>query len=439
MGPGSGGISGQARRGASLEAAEAISAADLVTRRDEASEDFVSGTRYLEVARSAVWRWESLAWRGVLGGDTNAVEALRREAFEVDQRLAEAASDDALDGEMVLGVEAIRAALATYARQLDGLLGRGRTAIRRETAIRLGVDLASWSAPVLGQIAHWEGMTTARRGTWPSDFGSAGGRVPWVWMGVVTVALLGGGMLGMAWSRSGRRRGPVPGVSGDAGILVAGLAHEIRNPMTVLKGDLTGCRRTGSQDPGDLDRWLGEVRRMERVLDDFLAYARPAAPRSERLEARAVMSGVADLVRRPMADRRIEVVLGEGGRPVWVRADPGQLRQVLLNLVRNAADSMPEGGRITLGVTTGRRAGRGARKGDEVRLEVGDQGPGIPEDVTGHLFEPFSSTKPGGSGLGLAIASRLALAQGGDLEYRAGPRGGTVFSVVLPRVEADRD
>lgn len=122
----------------------------------------------------------------------------------------------------------------------------------------------------------------------------------------------------------------------------------------------------------------------------------------------------------------------ESVEPVWVRADTQQIKQVLINLIQNAADSIGHGGQITL------RVGNAAvpiRKGgpDGVLLEVADNGKGISPEVQQRLFDPFFSTKEGGTGLGLPIAARIVEKHGGQLRYNTERNNGTTFTVVLPR------
>jgi signal transduction histidine kinase len=119
----------------------------------------------------------------------------------------------------------------------------------------------------------------------------------------------------------------------------------------------------------------------------------------------------------------------------WVRADTQQLKQVLINLIHNAADSIERAGTITL---RGRTNSSFTRKGaSAVVVEVADTGKGIPPEVQKRLFDPFFTTKEGGTGLGLPIAARIVEKHGGELRYQTELRRGTTFSIVLPRVLKD--
>ena len=190
-------------------------------------------------------------------------------------------------------------------------------------------------------------------------------------------------------------------------------------------------RRARPESDAELGVIEDEIRRLDRILEDFLQFARPAEARKEVLEVGAVLRGLRDLMERTLAERGIRVTV-EAPTGLAVNADPAQLRQVLLNLVRNAADSVSPGGSVTLRARSGMEA-RQRPASPVVMIEVTDTGGGIPPEVEGRLFEPFVSAKSRGTGLGLSIAARLVEAQGGHIQYQTQPGHGTVFTVVLPR------
>jgi signal transduction histidine kinase len=134
---------------------------------------------------------------------------------------------------------------------------------------------------------------------------------------------------------------------------------------------------------------------------------------------------VHDLLKPQLIKDAIELKL-ETSEPVWVRADTQQIKQVLINLIQNSADSIEHDGVITL------RARNGA--GDFAIMEVADNGKGIVPEVQERLFDPFFTTKEGGTGLGLPIAARIVEKHGGELRYQTQLNRGTTFSIVLPRV-----
>ncbi len=213
------------------------------------------------------------------------------------------------------------------------------------------------------------------------------------------------------------------------GLLAGGLAHDFNNLLQAVLSTVQLVRRF----PGDGARreaWLGELTetvergsRLSRQLLD-LACQRTRAP--EPVDLVEVVAGL-----RPMLERLVPrgVVVAEEleDRPVCVVGDRSQLEQVVLNLAVNAADAMPEGGRLTL-----RTGERGA---DEVILEVEDTGHGIPADLVGRIFDPFFTTKETGrgTGLGLSVVHGIVTDHRGRIEVESRPGAGTIFRVLLPR------
>jgi signal transduction histidine kinase len=213
------------------------------------------------------------------------------------------------------------------------------------------------------------------------------------------------------------------------GQVAAGVAHELRNPLTSVKM-LVQSGLEGPQPPGlppeDLSVIEHEVRRMEQCIQLFLDFARP--PRSER--RRTDLGGV---VRRALAlvegrARRLNVVFAvdvpEG--PLYLLIDPEQIHQVLVNLLLNALDALQRGGTIAV------RVGRPAGSGGPVEVQVRDTGPGIVPRIRERLFEPFVSSKETGLGLGLSICKRLIEAHGGSIRGDNAAEGGALFAFTLP-------
>jgi signal transduction histidine kinase len=216
------------------------------------------------------------------------------------------------------------------------------------------------------------------------------------------------------------------------GVLAAGVAHEIRNPLTAirarlftLKKALGGERSTVVTDAELIERELG---RLERLVRDVLLFARPAEPRKETISALGLLSEVRDLMRGQLEPSGIELAVLPA-RDVTLQGDPHQLKQVLLNLVRNAAESIGDHGKITLSVDT--KPAAFGRYSAAV-IEVRDTGKGIPAEVQKRLFDPFYTTKPAGTGLGLSIAARIVEQHGGTLRYQTEVGRGTTFGVLLP-------
>lgn len=225
------------------------------------------------------------------------------------------------------------------------------------------------------------------------------------------------------------------------GTLAAGVAHEIRNPLTAIKARLFTLRRSQSSDDGrqDVQAIAGEVDRLERIVRDVLGYARPAEPDLGQVELSAWVREFAAFVEPELLARDVTLTV-EATTIAEVRIDPNQLRQIMLNLIRNAQEAL-EGrpGSVRLVLQKERSLLRG-RMADVVVLAVIDDGPGIPASVQARLFDPFFTTKAAGTGLGLSIVARLVENQGGEISFQSTPRVGTRFAVRLPledrRVEA---
>jgi signal transduction histidine kinase len=212
------------------------------------------------------------------------------------------------------------------------------------------------------------------------------------------------------------------------GVLAAGVAHEIRNPLTAIKFRLYSLKKSlpiGLANSEDAVVISDEISRLERIVRDFLQFARPSEPELISIPTQRILEEVYELLKPQLKKSAIELKL-DPSEPVWVRADTQQIKQVLINLIQNSADSIGRDGVITL------RARNGI--GGKAIMDVIDTGKGIPPEVQERLFDPFFTTKDGGTGLGLPIASRIVEKHGGELRYQTQLNRGTIFSVVLPRV-----
>jgi two-component system sensor histidine kinase PilS (NtrC family) len=215
------------------------------------------------------------------------------------------------------------------------------------------------------------------------------------------------------------------------GGLAAGLAHEIRNPLASMCGSIEILGASPGLDEPErrlMSVVRSEAERLEALVREFLSFARPISPAFEPLDAARAVTETVELFRQEVAERGIELS-AQAEAPVWVRADPGQLRQVLWNLLGNAADATPPGGRVAVRIL--RQAGEGV-------LEVEDTGHGIADDDLQRIFDPFFTTKERGTGLGLAIVHRIVEAHSGHLSVISEVGRGTIFRVALP-VAAPRE
>jgi signal transduction histidine kinase len=205
------------------------------------------------------------------------------------------------------------------------------------------------------------------------------------------------------------------------GRLAAGVAHEINNPIGVILGYAKLLRRkaaTGVAD--DLGVIEEEALRAKEIVEGLLDLSRPLPAGAERVDLRALSDDVVSRLREARLLDGVEV------RVEGAASAPGhreKLRQVLVNLVRNAAEAAGAGGRVRVDV--------GACDG-RAEVSVADSGPGIPPESRARLFEPFFTTKPRGTGLGLAVSRAIARAHGGELAAEAPEGGGARFALRLP-------
>lgn len=211
------------------------------------------------------------------------------------------------------------------------------------------------------------------------------------------------------------------------GQVAAGVAHELRNPLTAVKG-LVQVNLRKSAANGIPSRDLGiiehEIRRMERTLETFLNFARPPQPNRRWLNPADIIGQVVALVRGRAKKQQVKLRTLHPDLTMRVEGDQDQLQQLLLNLVLNALDAMPHGGALEIDL----------RAPDEGMAEiyVRDTGPGIAHDVLPTLFEAFVTSKELGVGLGLPISKRVAEEHGGGLSAYNLPGGGACFLLRLP-------
>jgi len=218
------------------------------------------------------------------------------------------------------------------------------------------------------------------------------------------------------------------------GVLAAGVAHEIRNPLTAIKTRVFTLKRglaadsSASADAAIIER---EIDRLERVVRDFLLFARPTDPEFITLTAGELFRQATELLAPELVERGIQLSVNPGDDRIPFRADPNQLMQVLINLVRNSAESIEGEGTITFSARK-RRMPLGGELQNVLVIEVSDTGGGIPPEIQERLFDPFFTTKSAGTGLGLSIAMRIVERHGGTLQFQTAPGSGTTFGVVLP-------
>jgi signal transduction histidine kinase len=217
------------------------------------------------------------------------------------------------------------------------------------------------------------------------------------------------------------------------GELAAGLAHEIRNPLTAINACLYTLQRSlpaNAPSREEASVIAVEIDRLDRIVNDFLRLAKPAEPQLARLTARPLIEEVSRLLAAGLQEKNIAIQLTEIDETPFL-ADPQQLKQVLINLIQNAADAIGSDGTVTLSARRDNQKLRGVSQ-DAIVLEVKDTGPGIRSEVLEHLFDPFFSTKENGTGLGLPISARIVDQHGGMIECQSELGSGATFAIILP-------
>ena len=209
------------------------------------------------------------------------------------------------------------------------------------------------------------------------------------------------------------------------GELAAGLAHELRNPLAGIAGAL---RVLGDQLPADamggalLADVQAEIARMNKTLTDLLQHARPAAPQTVAIDINTLL----DHSLRVLPRANIELVRQFDETLPLVHVDPSLLHQAFLNMLVNARQAMPQGGRLTVRTRPAGASGRA------VEVLITDSGIGIASDNLDRIFQPFFTTKSQGTGLGLAIAARVIEQHRGRITVDSAPGRGTTFTITLP-------
>lgn len=251
------------------------------------------------------------------------------------------------------------------------------------------------------------------------------------------------------------------------GKMSAKVAHEVRNPLSsvslnteLLEDELALLPNGRRAAAGQLLRAIrSQIDVLSAVTEGYLRFARLPKPRPEVTGLDSLIADLAEFVREELRARKVHLVQDVERELPAVRVDAGRVRQALLNLIRNAADAMPEGGTITLAarcVRGERRLGNSAirqfgpasraepspppfdrRVADRVEVAVTDTGIGIPPEDWERIFEPFFSRKEGGTGLGLAISREIALEHGGTLTCERTPKKGATFRLTLPVPEPE--
>ncbi|HYJ45666.1 MAG TPA: ATP-binding protein [Pyrinomonadaceae bacterium] len=223
-----------------------------------------------------------------------------------------------------------------------------------------------------------------------------------------------------------------------AGELAASVAHEIRNPLTSIRSTVQYL--LGEFDEGHLKRPLvegviSEVDRINQTVDGLLSLTRRVEVKPERLSLGQLIEQSLLLVGTKARNQAVEVNWSQPSPDVYVSGDLSQLKQLLLNLVLNALQAMPQGGRLQIELGRRRAPDEMGREKTWAEVTIKDTGCGISADNLEKIFDPFFTTKQGGTGLGLSISYTIARQHGGELEIASREGGGTTVAVRLPLVK----
>lgn len=209
------------------------------------------------------------------------------------------------------------------------------------------------------------------------------------------------------------------------GQLAAGVAHEIRNPLTSLKGFLQLLQKRMEGQDYIFNLMLSELERINEIVSEFLVIAKPQVSHFERHNLAQIVRNVVSLLETQAILSNVQIETSfRSSEDIMVNCDENQLKQVFINILKNAVEAMPKGGTVRVSVEM---------NGDErVRVRFADDGPGIPESCIPRLGEPFYTTKEKGTGLGLMVSFKIIEDHKGSIHIKSSVGAGTVFDILLP-------
>lgn len=218
---------------------------------------------------------------------------------------------------------------------------------------------------------------------------------------------------------------------GEVSQLIVGVAHEVRNPLNAVRLNLYTAERVFRGETQlereeiqvMLSESVREIERVDELIQHLLGYARVESHQPEDIDLSQEVRNAMQFLRHSLEQARVAAVIDVPTESLIVRMDRGRLRQILLNLIKNAADAAGSGGKVAVRIQ---------RQGDRAELTVQDTGPGVPPELRERIFEPFFTTKESGTGMGLAVVRSLVEVAGGRIYYRGEANGGGSFCVELP-------
>lgn len=216
------------------------------------------------------------------------------------------------------------------------------------------------------------------------------------------------------------------------GELAAGIAHEIRNPMTALKGFIQLLQSSIKEDHSMYFKVISsELQRIESIITEFLILAKPQAVHYLKKDVTQIMKETLELLNAQAMMHNVQFHATFYDLIPQIYCEPNQLKQVFINIIKNAIEVMPKGGIITISINQ--------YKEDKIRISIADEGSGIPEERIKKLGEPFYTTKERGTGLGLMVSYKIIEEHAGSIEVESEVGSGTVFHVILPISDGDHN
>ncbi|MBN1277785.1 MAG: PAS domain S-box protein [Deltaproteobacteria bacterium] len=212
------------------------------------------------------------------------------------------------------------------------------------------------------------------------------------------------------------------------GRLAAGVAHEIRNPLSSIKGFATYFRdryRENKEDQATANIMIQEVDRLNRVITQLLEFARPISINMVQTSIQPIIRHSLKIVNKQANEKNIKVVKNLPPEAIEIPMDPDRFAQVLINLFLNAVEAMEEGGTLSIDLSRNEKSGL-------VIISVTDTGRGIEKEVLEHIFDPYFTTRQSGTGLGLAIVHKIVESHNGEIKVESNIGKGTRFTVLLP-------
>ncbi|WP_207893639.1 ATP-binding protein [Tepidibacillus fermentans] len=206
------------------------------------------------------------------------------------------------------------------------------------------------------------------------------------------------------------------------GQLSAALVHEIRNPLTSIKGFLQ-LIESGIIEKNYFDIIHSEFQRIELILSELLVVTRPQVTVFHKQSIQSIIHHVIALMQPQATLHNIELISNLANEPLWIECDENQLKQVFLNLIKNSIEAMPNGGQIRIDVT---------KASSFTKIRIIDQGCGIPKDIMDKIGQPFFTTKKNGTGLGIMISRKIIEIHKGIMNIQSEEKKGTTITIQLP-------